>query len=242
MIEKAFVQRKNGDWLNENAYALARGLYMKGIEVVPFDFVDLERLSLTRDTLVHGGIYTVKRALQIIGVDEPKACDGMPPAELMPFYGRRVWASNMASVRSRLDNDEKIFVKPLHSQKAFTGHVIGSDLTSLLMISGFEDDFEVMCSEVVEFETEYRGFVNRGELVGLRHYKGDFGKIVDVDVVRSAVKAWAGPVSYSIDFGLRSNGTTSLVEVNDGFALGCYGLPSITYANFVQDRWEEMTK
>ena len=254
MIDCAYIQRKHGDWLNENAYSLAYGLRLLGVEVRPFDFADLEKLPLTRSTLVHGGIYTVKRALEIVGRTPPGVCGGLPPSELLPFYRRRVWATNMGEIRKRLDTDDPVFVKPLHSQKAFNGHVTSGRIHDLLQTVGFEDEFEVLCSEPVQFVSEYRCFVHKGDLIGMKHYKGDFTRIVDANVVKQAIKAWKGPVSYSLDFGLMMTDEvtqgqdeygywlqTALVETNDGFALGAYGLPSAQYANFVIDRWEEMT-
>lgn len=240
-IDCAYIQRKNGDWLNENAYSLAHGMRLLGVEVRGFEFAELESLPLTRDTLVHGGIYTVKRALQRLGVAEPTECGGMPPTTLLPFYRRKVWPSTMLEIRRMLDANEQVFVKPLHSQKAFNGHVTSGELRDLIQTAGFEDDFEVLCSEPVQFVTEYRGFVHKDELIGLRHYKGDFTRMVDASVARSVIKAWKGPVSYSIDLGLDVHGGTSVVELNDFFALGAYGLPSVQYANAVTDRWLEMT-
>jgi hypothetical protein len=241
VIDCAYVQRKNDDWLNENAYNIVYGLRLLGIEVRPFDFKELEDLPLTKGTMVHGGIYTVRRALEKLGCAPPDVCGGLPPTELMPFYGRKVWASTMLEIRRRLETDDPVFVKPLRSQKAFNGHVTSGELRDLIQTAGFDDDFEVLCSEPVQFVTEYRAFVNKQHVIGLKHYKGDFKRFIDFDVVNAARCAWAGPISYSLDFGLDVYGRTLLVEINDGFSLGSYGLPSVQYANFVIDRWEEMT-
>ena len=37
-------------------------------------------------------------------------------------------------------------------------------------------------------------------------------------------------------------GKTLLVEVNDSYALGHYGLRTIPYARMIEARWEEMTQ
>jgi hypothetical protein len=102
-------------------------------------------------------------------------------------------------------------------------------------------DMEIQISEPVEFVTEYRGFVLRGDLVGLKHYKGDFGLVPDVAVIKQAIAAYKGaPVAYSIDFGVDDKGRSLLVEVNDAFALGNYGLNSLIYTDIIEARWDEI--
>ena len=51
------------------------------------------------------------------------------------------------------------------------------------------DDFEVLCSEPVEFISEYRLFVNRGMIIDCRRYRGDYRRVVDVDTTATAILA-----------------------------------------------------
>lgn len=241
MIDLAYVQRKDRDWLNETSFTLVSGLRLFGIEVQGFEPEDLSNLEITPATLVHGGIGTVRRALAGLGVPEPDVFCGLPPAELLPFYGRRVWASTMRYVRTRLDTDDHLFVKPLRQQKAFTGHLTSGRVCDLIKTVGFPDDFEVLCSDPADFVTEYRCFILQGEILGFRHYAGDPLRFIDASVVYRALTAWQGPAAYALDFGLTADGRTLLVEGNDAFALGCYGLPSMLYARLVMGRWEQLT-
>jgi len=48
------------------------------------------------------------------------------------------------------------------------------------------------------------------------------------------------PIAYSIDVGILESGETILVECNDGFALGNYGVPARRYAEMHRDRWYQM--
>ncbi len=116
------------------------------------------------------------------------------------------------------------------------------NLRDLIQTASFPDEFEVLCSEPVEFVVEYRCFVHKGMIVDCRRYRGDYRRVVDLDVTgQGCVKAYtSAPVCYSLDLGLVSDGRTLVVEVNDAFALGAYGMPSIPYAQMVMDRWEEM--
>ncbi len=78
-------------------------------------------------------------------------------------------------------------------------------------------------------------------LIGLKHYKGDFGIIPDTTIINKAIKQYkSSPIAYSIDMGILSNGDSVLVEVNDFFALGSYGLDPILYARGIEARWNEI--
>lgn len=44
-----------------------------------------------------------------------------------------------------------------------------------------------------------------------------------------------------MDFGLTDDGRTLMIEVNDGYALGCYGLLYVNYAKLLSARWAELT-
>lgn len=45
---------------------------------------------------------------------------------------------------------------------------------------------------------------------------------------------------YALDFGVLENGETALVEWNNGFAIGAYGLRPEVYCNMLIARWEEI--
>ncbi len=60
-------------------------------------------------------------------------------------------------------------------------------------------------------------------------------------MLEEAVHAFRNsPAGYAMDIGVTKNGQTLLVEINDGFALGCYGADSIQYAKLLSARWCEL--
>jgi hypothetical protein len=64
-------------------------------------------------------------------------------------------------------------------------------------------------------------------------------------VAQFIIEDWTEqPIAYSIDLGTlgqdRYSMDTALVEVNDSFALGNYGIPSVVYAKMIEARWFEM--
>ena len=81
----------------------------------------------------------------------------------------------------------------------------------------------------------------RGKVVGAAHYKGDCFTHPDAATVRAGVAAFTGaPAAYGLDFGVTADGRTLLVEANDGFALGCYGLDPVLFAEMLEVRWCEI--
>lgn len=80
------------------------------------------------------------------------------------------------------------------------------------------------------------------EVLGLRHYKVDFRVFPAPEVIDSAVAAYSpSSEAYGIEFGVTDDGRTLLVETNEAYALGCYGLTPILYSTFLGRRWGELT-
>jgi hypothetical protein len=106
------------------------------------------------------------------------------------------------------------------------------------------DHTPVVCSDVVNWKTEHRAYVVRGQIVGIRHYLGDPHVPIDRATVDQAVAQFEAsgqaPAGYGIDLGVLSTGQTALVEVNDGYSLGSYGLDDASYADLIVARWQQL--
>ncbi|MCI5836641.1 MAG: ATP-grasp domain-containing protein [Veillonellaceae bacterium] len=163
------------------------------------------------------------------------------PEELHPFLGRKIWTSTLSTVV----NDPKkwgIFIKPLTETRRFTGTVL-AETKDLVKLGGMVTDLDIWCSERVDFRAEWRVYVRDGEPIGLHWYAGDWRVQPEIAVVESAVAAYrSAPRGYAIDFGVDAKGRTLLVEVNDGYGLGNYGLRPQPYAELLAARWEEITR
>lgn len=242
MIELAYIQKQSdhGEFLSEAGYTFWHGCQQLGIDTKPFFPEQIEELELRPETVVYGGIGMVRRALERLGAPQPRV-DGMPPEECRAFYGRRIWATTMAEVREGYEDNRFFFIKPLKLHKAFVGHVTSGNLSDLAKTATLDNDFEVMASEVVTFRAEYRLFVHRKKVIGCRFYSGDFRVTPDFSVADHFLQRYQSqPVAYSLDLGVTDKGETLVVEINDSFSLGAYGLSSIPYTKMVTDRWEEM--
>ena len=240
-MDKVFIQTwPDGVWLSENQFKAFLGFDERGYEVEPFTFKDLlaGKLNLTPETIVVGSVDAVRKAFQILGVALPDNID--IPECLLEFSGRDIWDSTLGEIRKLKD---PVFIKPKVQHKAFTGHIVGS-FKDLIETAPLGDDFPVLVQEIVKFVSEYRTMVLRGEILGVKHYCGDPLLFPCPDVIRSMVEKYKGscPVAYSIDVGVTPEGGTLLIEVNDSFALGAYGLCRSKYVDMIEARWMEIVK
>ena len=253
-VTKFYVRHREGLPETEMQYAAWRGMWSLNVETAPFEKVEdlLEKNDLGPTVGVAGHIADVWMALREIGKPVPDPLDY--PEQLSHFLGRSVWLTTLGKVREARSD---VFVKPV-TQKLFSGFVqkleegAGAaklDLESRLRVIAIPDDTPVWASEVVDFVSEWRAFVLRGNLVGLKHYKGDPFEVPDRKVVMDAISAMGrgAPQAYCLDFGVRTDGPgssyyhqTLLVEVTDAHSVGHYGLSSVTYARMLSARWCEL--
>jgi hypothetical protein len=83
--------------------------------------------------------------------------------------------------------------------------------------------------------------VRYGEILGVKSYSGDWRVHFDSQVIERAIESYtSAPAAYGADFGVTAGGETLLIEVNDGYALGAYGLFSADYARLLASRWAQM--
>ena len=247
MLAKIYVQRDptTGEFINKNVYNAWYGFTKMGVCAESFTAPQLfaGEVELARDTAVIGGIGAVRTALMQLGAPEPENID-YPPA-LLPFLRREVRRATIRDAhRLCVDGrfDPPVFIKPVTGHKEFTGHVLAvfRDLIRTANWAGEEPNTPIWICDAVEFVSEWRYFVHHRELVGVGHYHGDPLRAPDPDVVRAAVAAYDGPVAHVIDLGVLADGRTALVEVNDGFSFGSYGLHPHAHAAMLASRWHQL--
>lgn len=238
-LRKVYIRHKETYPDSHNTFAALDGFQQRGVETAPFyGFGDIETLTdLGPEVGVVGFVGDVLRALTHMGIPHPQPMDY--PEELMGWLGRRVWKATIGQVRRTV---EPTFIKPL-SEKLFTGFVWRGPGIEAVKIATCDDDVPVWCSELVDFVCEYRVYLKDDEIQGVYRYKGAWDVALDRTSVERAVKAYrSSPRGCSLDFGVTRDGRTLLVETNDGYALGNYGLEATLYAQLLEARWEELTR
>jgi hypothetical protein len=217
------------------------GAYLLNIETVPYYWVsDIDELSdLGPEVGVSGYIEDIHRALSKIGAKIPENKDY--PEALLPFLGREVVETTLGEVRSRKD---PIFVKPT-VHKEFTGFVWGGcfDQASRMRVVTLSDETRVLTCAPLRMVSEYRAFVLDGEILDVRLYKGDWSKAPSRRTLEGALEA-LGPYhrAFCFDWAVLDTGETVLIEVNEGYSFGHYGLRADLYVKMLSARWEEMAR
>ena len=224
-----------------NRVAARLGFLSLGAEVNMFTPDSFETLELTEGDIVVGGVGFAQKGMRRLGLTVP-VIDSIPDP-LMPFAGRRVWQSTMKELRARTSAGKQTFAKPRPDRlKLFTGQLFSS-FRDLIPTAHIPDEEPLDCADPITLLAEYRCFVLRGDVIDLRPYTGDPLVFPDPDVISRAVRAYPdGPMGYALDFGVTDDGRTVVIEVNDGYAIGAYGLAPIRYANLIAARWEEIGK
>lgn len=226
---------------SENMTKAIYGFSELGAEIIPYKSLDEVYDIITREDIVVDYIAQCDAIFEKFGYGNVHIDDY--PKCLEKYLGRKVWHDTIESISS---NKEKWsagwFIKPTKS-KAFTGKVISS-INDLIGCGKYDENYEVICSESVDFKREWRIFIYYDELYDIRPYKGDYHYVYDpavIDNILNDFRKWDNrPNACSIDIGVTSDNKTLLIECNDAYALGSYGLVDFKYAKLISARWAQI--
>lgn len=144
-------------------------------------------------------------------------------------------------VRHKIAGGDKLFVKPFQ-QKLFTGLVVDQYFISSLR--EFPDDLEVMVYDVIDnIESEWRLYVMNGKIQDARNYSGDFTVSPDYATAEGKVKTLRSqlPIAFTMDIGV-SGKWSFVVEFNDMYAIGNYGMDNSLYIRMLKERYFEIMR
>lgn len=233
--------RKNGEYHSANIAHAVMGFREMGAQIVKYESIDEIYDRVTREDIVLDYIDQVKTILKKF--DVYPVCEDYPAA-LQPFMGRKIWRDTIDSINANPDK-WGIFVKPV-KDKAFTGIVVNAP-RDLIGCGSCYENYEVICSEALDMKREWRGFMVYDELIDIRPYKGDYHYHYDSKIVDQVVEAFLTipnrPMGCSIDFAVivkDEREQTIFLEMNDGYALGNYGLYYLHYAKLISARWSQL--
>lgn len=241
---RAFLEKSNKEWYDDFVYISKQPLIDRGYTIVPFDGDDMDRslvpmnININTDICI-GSVQATVKFFELCGIKTPKYLGY--PEHLKPYLGRKIEHTTFG----KLGTDFPFFVKPSNDVKMFTGDVVENPkhLEYLLKFGECLPDTPVLKSEIVEFITEYRIFISLGKVYGMKHYKGDYMKFIDTNVILNMINDFTNcPSAFTLDVGLTNDGRTLLVEVNDMWAIGSYGLDGKDYSLLCERRMKEILK
>ena len=229
---RAYIHAFHGRPWNTECQAAYEGFQKLGIETVLFSTNEEFDTRHPEDVVV-GGTVIVWHALNQRGII-PEHYDY--PQELTKFCGRKIKQMKLKNI---WDEKLPVFIKSVED-KAAPGIVVNnwSDLEDYKWLN---PEFDIYCSERVNFVSEWRCFMIYGQLGDICFYYGDKSVECDHSVINAAIRAYPGmPAGCALDFGVTDDGRTLLVEMNDGYSLGIYGLDPILYVRLLTARWAEL--
>lgn len=218
-----------------------------GAEIIPYHFLDEIYSNVTREDIVLDYISQCNAIFKKFGV-----IPNMPdyPSEFEQFFGRKIWHDTIDSIScDEAKWSAGNFVKPVQD-KVFTGKVIRS-LADLIGCGKCGENYEVLVSEPLNIKAEWRCFLMYGQIADIKPYGQMLGMSeesyfyhYDTNVVKEMLKTFQNwkecPAACSMDICVTEDARTLLVEFNDAYALGAYGLSSITYAKLISARWSQL--
>lgn len=264
-----YIQKPGGEFPRDFFYSAFEGFDHAGNKIIFFE--DINEVPKRKNKygfppLVVAFIEDTIKFFLNCGISAPMPLD--IPDQLLSFANRKVEVKTLREFKE--DTELPIFVKPHSRYKAFSSGVIKETSSRKTLFNHddlgkpLDEDMLVLTSEVVDMVSEYRCFIKKGEIVGIRHYQGDCTIFPDVEVIKDAIDAYkSAPIAYSLDFavvkktipslssklGFESGKQydeyyyqTSLIEVQDMWSIGSYGLHSDIYVSMLKLRWFEIFK
>ena len=225
-----------GQFSNISFYTGIEAFYNMGFEIIEVE--SFNNLNIVQDNIFLGSIDFIHSALRKLNIPIPEPNDY--PISLKNFIGRNISESTIEKISNNPDL-WNVFVKPKGTLKKFAGRLVKTT-HDLVGCGDRENIVPIWVSDPVDFISEWRVFVRYNKIIGVKSYKGDWRSQYDYRIIEDAVRSYENaPAGYAIDFGLTSDGKLLIVEVNEGYSIGSYGLFYVDYAKLISARWAELT-
>lgn len=225
----------------------AHWFWERGYEVIRFSAQELQDgklddylLNQPDEIVMRGGVGIIYTALERANRPAPPNID-LPPS-LKRWFGRPVSEGTLDDVRDLVGDglENPVHVKPLRRHKLFTGQVFRT-FADLIRTAKHPGETPVLIQGVIDIASEWRVTILRDRVLGCNHYTGDPLVFPDATCIREAIPAFEGrPIGFAMDWGITRSGETLLIEVNDGFSLGNYGIPGYAFTALIEARWRQL--
>lgn len=241
---KVYIKGLNNFPVDDWGIAALNGFRQKGADIHIFE--DIEQVPLNRNTLLVSYIDETRKFFKDMDFHVPE--DMSFPEELRKI--NHLWKRKIEYVlaedfkhlyhlaEAQTFVETPFFCKPANVLKGFNHGIVDTLETFKAIV---DTGLDVIISEIVEFEAEYRCFIIDKKIVSCQFYLGDFELYPNLSLVKSAIDCYkSAPIGYSIDVGVLDTGKTALIECNDGWSLGDYGCPPKIYTRLLAERWREI--
>lgn len=151
--------------------------------------------------------------------------------------------TTLGRARHTVDIVGPLFIKPVQN-KLFSGAVY--DKMFIGSLKDFPDETEVIITQSFgqHILTEWRCYVMYNTIIDVRNYSGDFWELPNWDYAESIVKenSTTFPDAYVMDVGVLKDGKNVVIEFNDGWATGNYGIDNSYYYKYLRTRYFQIMR
>lgn len=203
-------------------------------KLVTYDEVSSGKYDmLIKNNLFVGSVEFMREVFSRIGIEDVR----------VPKNSNRESKIITLSEAKEISKKEDIFIKPIEI-KLFTGFVLDKMLHS--SISNIDGDIKVLSYKPFDSEivSEWRCYIKNDEIEDSRNYSGDFKITPNYKYVESIIEENSKdfPRCYTIDVGILDSGENVVIEFNDMWAIGNYGVDNYRYLRMLRERYFEIVK
>ena len=244
-MENVYIHVKNGLPINEDIQKAIDG----------FEYLGYEPVLITMENMLAGTLDYVAKFHPVVGSIDfmsrlfkrinytPEPIDY--PEEILKsgLLNVSILKATLEQALQIIESKEllNLFVKPVQT-KLFDGILI-KDVNQAKYLKDFPLQTKVWVIGGVDIVSEHRIYVHNGKAIYGCNYSGDFKINPDYNYADNLINAYkSAPVSYTVDVAILRDGSTTLVECNDFWAIGGYGISPWDYAEMLRDRYFEIIK
>lgn len=222
------------DW----SYSAFIGYRNKGADIKLFS--DIKEVPLKRNIVLVACIESTHYWFEQMGWTIPDSITIPEELNKFLFTFRNI---DITDIRTVLGKSEYPFFIKSYELKKFSPMII-KDEVDIPFISSLLPDMKVVVSELVDFVSEWRVYVLEGKIIGVCNYAGEYLVFPSSNAINNMIKSFKNaPVAYSLDVGIiekMGSLNTILVECNDFYSLGNYGLFPQLYTRALSARWRQI--
>ena len=188
--------------------------------------------ALIRKNLFVGSVEFMREVFKRVGLTDVR----LPSNSNRPFE-----KITLKEAHDRVAKGETIFIKPVEI-KLFTGLVL--DGASYSCLNGLPEDTIVLAYDpfAEKIISEWRLYIQNDKIVDSKNYSGDFKVSPNYDYAEAVIEhnSYGFPCAYTMDIGIFTSKQNVVIEYNDFWAIGNYGIPNDIYLGMLKDRYFEI--
>lgn len=184
--------------------------------------------------LVSGSLPFVEAAFKQMEYEDNFDCY---PNSLKDFLRREISTTSKRFISPRR---YPIFLKPKLNTKSFTGFV--AEDAADYRLNFVKSNIPLYISEVVEWVSEWRIYIQEPFRHETCHYNGDYNIVPDYKTVGKMIEVIYQNNLYPVilDVGVLSSGETALVELNQAYSVGLYSDNNAFYTGLLKTQWAKI--